>query len=220
MQILLKPEQVERKLFVHGRKTADDTEPPVDIEPLEPDLHIVDRILRANRNSESLNELQNQAQDDKEDNWKLEDGLLLWKDRLFIPDDDPKLQTRLLDEVHSQVSTAHPGQTKTQQLIKNRYYWPTWRKDVERYVRNCTKCQQAKNPRDKTPGLLNPLPIPERPWQHISMDFQSFPKDKRGCDAAFLVVDRFSKRPVSMPCYKTTDAAEMAQLFVEHIYQH
>src|SRR5699024_5073809 len=129
------------------------------------------------------------------------------KDRLFVPDDNPELRTRLLDEVHSQVSTAHPGQTKTQQLVQNRYYWPTWRKDVERYVRNCAKCQRAKNPRDKTPGLLNPLPIPERPWQHISMDFRSFPKDKKGYDAALVVVDRFSKRPISMPCYKTTDAA-------------
>ena len=86
--------------------------------------------------------MRNSARDDKNEDcsWKLEDGLLLWKDRLFTPDDDPELRTRLLDEVHSQVSTAHPGQTKTQQLVKNRYYWPTWRKDVERYVRNCNKC--------------------------------------------------------------------------------
>ena len=42
MQILLKPKQVEREHFIHGWKTADDTEPPVDIEPLEPDLYIID----------------------------------------------------------------------------------------------------------------------------------------------------------------------------------
>ena len=42
MQILLKPEQVEGKYFIHGQNTADDTKPSVDIEPLESDLHIVD----------------------------------------------------------------------------------------------------------------------------------------------------------------------------------
>ena len=42
------------------------------------------------------------------------------------------------------------------------------------------------------------------------MDFQLFPKDKKGYDAALMVVDQFSKRPISMPCYKITDAAEMA----------
>ena len=52
------------------------------------------------------------------------------------------------------------------------------------------------------------------------MDFQSFPKDKKGHNTAFVVVDQFSKRLISIPCYKTTDAAGMAQLFVEHVYQH
>ena len=70
------------------------------------------------------------------------------------------------------------------------------------------------------PGLLKLLPIPEQPWQHISMDFWSFPKDKKGYDTAFVVVDWFSKRPISMPCYKTTDTAGMAQLFMKNVYQY
>ena len=52
------------------------------------------------------------------------------------------------------------------------------------------------------------------------MDFQSLPKDKKGYNTAFVVVDWFSKRLISMPCYKTTDAAEMAWLFVEYVYWH
>ena len=52
------------------------------------------------------------------------------------------------------------------------------------------------------------------------MDFWSFPKDKKGYNTAFVVVDWFSKRPISMPCYKMTDAAGMAQLFMENIYWH
>ena len=35
-----------------------------------------------------------------------------------------------------------------------------------------------------------------------------------------MVVDWFSKRPISMPGYKMTDAAGMAQLFMEYVYQH
>ena len=140
---------------------ADDTKSLVNIELLEPDLYIVDQVLWVNQNSKFLTELQDQAQDNKKDSWKLEDSLLLWKDWLFISNNDPELQIWLLDKVYSQVSTAYLEQTKTQQLIKNCYYWPTWRKDVEQYVWNCAKCQQAKNPWDKTTGLLKPLPIPE-----------------------------------------------------------
>lgn len=42
------------------------------------------------------------------------------------------------------------------------------------------------------------------------MDFHSFPKDKNGFDAAYVVVDQFSKHPISIPCYKRITAEEMA----------
>ena len=50
------------------------------------------------------------------------------------------------------------------------------------------------------------------------MDFWLFSKDKKGYDAAFVVVDWFSKRLISIPCYKMTDAAGMAWLFIEYVY--
>jgi transposase InsO family protein len=130
------------------------------------------------------------------------------------------LRTHLIREVHDQISTAHPGRDKTYRLLKDRYYWKGMLADVERYVRNCHPCRRASSPRDKTPGLLQPLPIPDRPWQHISMDFVSFNKDKRGYDNVLVVVDRLSKESISIPCYKTTTAEEMASLFIYHIWRY
>lgn len=203
-QILLKPESIERSVHMNA---------------LEPTLQIVDQVLKANRDSPTAEEHREKARGEK-DGWTLQDGLLLKGNRLFIPNDDPELRTQLLDEVHTQVSTAHPGRTKTQQLIQTRYYWPTWRQDVERYVRNCSKCRRAQNPRDHAPGLLQPLPIAERPWQHIAMDFRSFPPDKDGYNMALVFVDRFSKRPISIPCKKTATSEDVARMFIEHIYRH
>ena len=212
MQIFLKPDNVDSKV------QADLT---TEIKPVDPEVHIIDQVLRSNRESPVLEaEREHCRNNPSDEDWNLTDGLLLYKERLYVPDSDPELRTRLLDEIHSQISTAHPGRTKTGQLVQSRYYWPTWRRDVERYVRNCSKCQRARNPRDKTPGLLQPLPIADRPWNHIAMDFRSFPKDKKGFDAAFIVVDRLSKRSISMPCYKTTNAEEMAQLFIANVYRH
>ena len=48
---------------------------------------------------------------------------------------------------------------------------------MQAYVKTCHVCQVDKTERKKQVGLLQPLPIPERHWQCISMDFISeFPK--------------------------------------------
>jgi transposase InsO family protein len=73
-------------------------------------------------------------------------------------------------------------------------------------------------PRDHTPRLLQPLPVPDHPWQHISMDFKSFPRNKNGYNAILVVVDRLSKQAFSLPCFKTTTAKDIAELYIQHIY--
>ncbi|KAL0345666.1 UNVERIFIED_CONTAM: Transposon Tf2-11 polyprotein [Sesamum radiatum] len=56
------------------------------------------------------------------------------------------------------------------------------RDDVETYVRTCLICQQDKTDHQKKTGLLQPLPIPTRPWESVSMVYISglpkgLPKD-------------------------------------------
>ena len=92
--------------------------------------------------------------------------------------------------------------------------------DIERFVYNCYACRRSIVPRDKIPSLLHPLPIADRPWQHLSVDFKSFPKDRRGFDTIAVFVDRFGKRPISIPCYRTIDALELAQLYLIHVYKY
>src|SRR5436309_8064866 len=75
-------------------------------------------------------------------------------------------------------------------------------------------------PRDKTPELLKPLPIPERPWQYVSMDFHELPKDRSGYDAVMIFVDRFGKRAITAPCYKTVDAKETTKIYIRYVYPH
>ena len=50
------------------------------------------------------------------------------------------------------------------------------------------------------------------------MDFKSFPQDKHGYIAVFVVIDRLSKQAFSIPCYKTTTARDMADLYIQYIY--
>ncbi|KAL2695017.1 hypothetical protein AAEP93_007409 [Penicillium crustosum] len=140
---------------------------------------IVERIKQANRQSLELDEFRQKAQEGGGSRWTIQDGLLLYEGRLEVPDDGD-LRARLLDEIHRQPLTAHPGIEKMKKLVSTRYHWHGWVTDVKRYIDNCLICKRTKAWRDRVPGLLRPLPIPERPWQHLSMDFRSFPKDRHG----------------------------------------
>jgi hypothetical protein len=137
----------------------------------------------------------------------------------LVVSDEGDLRARLLDEIYCQPSTAYPGREKTKRLLQDRYYWETWRYNTERYLDNCMICKRTKSLRDKTPGLLLPLPISDRPWQHLSIDFCLLPKDRYGYDAVFAIIDRLTKRLVSILCYKDIDAEEMAKLFVIYVYR-
>ena len=43
--------------------------------------------------------------------------------------------------------------------------------DIESYCKTCGMCMTSKDMNSKLTGLLHSLPIPNRPWQSIGLDF-------------------------------------------------
>ena len=93
------------------------------------------------------------------------------------------------------------------------------RKDVERFVANCHTCCRTKPRRHASHGTLLPLPVPDRPWQDISMDFVVGLPQSKGFNTIWLVVDRHSKQRHFVPCMTTIDAQDLASLFIDNIFR-
>ena len=112
---------------------------------------------------------------------------------------------------------GHFGVKKTEDVLATHFFWPKMRRDVERFVARCTTCQKAKsrlNPR----GLYMPMPVPSVPWEDLSMDFVlGLPRTKKGRDSIFVVVDRFLKMVHFIPCNKSDDVVNVADLFFREI---
>jgi hypothetical protein len=149
----------------------------------------------------------------------IQDGLLFKGNQLCIP--KSSMRENLLKEKHSGGLAGHLSHDKTFAQLNSLYYWPGMRTDVRKFVNRCRICQHAKGKRQNT-GLYQPLPILERSWDAVSMDFLlGLSRTHRGCDSIFMVVDRFSKMAHFIPCQKTSDATHIANMcFKETVRLH
>ncbi|KAI4313074.1 hypothetical protein MLD38_037849 [Melastoma candidum] len=142
-------------------------------------------------------------------------GFLFRDSKLCIP----KSSTRelLIREVHGGGIVGHFGVDKTLAMLQEHFYWPRMEKQVRGLIARCATCQQAKS-RVQPQGLYTPLPVPERPWEHVSMDFVlGLPRTQRRKDSIMVVVDRFSKMAHFIPCQKTDDATNVADLYFREV---
>ncbi|GKB47293.1 putative reverse transcriptase domain-containing protein [Tanacetum coccineum] len=95
----------------------------------------------------------------------LHNGFLFKGNQLCIPNSSLLLQ--IIKELHSD---GHVGRDRTLQLVQASYFWPTVRKEVDRYVKRCRVCQVSKGTATNA-GLYMPLPVPLQPWVNNSMEY-------------------------------------------------
>jgi hypothetical protein len=160
--------ELQQALVAHIEEVEESEEPSL-LEPL------ADRIREAQALDETcsrvLASLEKGERSDKEvslAHCEVVDKLLVYNDKVWVP---KRLRTEVIRLVHDGIETAHPGLAKTMFHVKKSYYWPAMWLSVSRYIRNCHTCKRSKASRNKKTGHLNSLPVPDRPWRHISMDF-------------------------------------------------
>jgi hypothetical protein len=141
-------------------------------------------------------------------------GVLLFRHKVVIPNWEP-LRTALVQKTHDSHITGHPGRDNTLAILSRGYFWAEASKTVRRFCANCDVCGRSHVWRERKKGLLLPLPIPERFYCELSIDFiTDLPARKKG-DPRYLMVitDRLAKT-VTLEDMITMDAPTCAKKFV------
>ncbi|GJZ58695.1 putative nucleotidyltransferase, ribonuclease H [Tanacetum coccineum] len=106
---------------------------------------------------DSLRHIRTQDKAGEKLDFFLHDEFLFKRNQLCIPDSSLRLQ--IIKELHGE---GHVGRHRTLQLVQASYFWPTMRKEVDRYVNRCRVCQVLKGTTTNA-GLYMPLHVPLQP---------------------------------------------------------
>ena len=124
------------------------------------------------------------------------------------------LQKQALQQNHDVASAGHQGSFKTLRRLRQKAYWVNMTQDVDRYCRECTKCQQSKFTAPTRAPLTN-VPI-GRPWQMVAIDILEVPVSLHDNRYLLVVQDYFTKwaEAIPMPDQKASRiTCELVRLF-------
>jgi hypothetical protein len=106
------------------------------------------------------------------------------------------------------------------EVFQKYFYWLKLRQDVSKYIRSCTTYSITK-PTIKKKGLYTPLLTPNKPWEHISINYMSgLPSTKHDNDSIFVVVDRLSKMAILTASKKNIIVEATSKIVFEHVWVH
>jgi len=91
--------------------------------------------------------------------------------------------------------------------------------DIE-YVHTYIICQHDKLDTKRQGGLLHSLPILERPWMSVSMEFITQLPQAQGYNGILVIVDHFSKYVVFIPTKMPCGAEKTTKLFFMNVVKY
>ena len=112
------------------------------------------------------------------------------------------------------------GERKTLHKLQSTCYWEGMRKDIEDYVRGCQVCAAVKSRQKAPAGLLQPLPIPHRPWEVITLDLMGpLPMSEDHHSAVWAVTCKFSKQVHLIATSMKVTSEKTARLLIDHVFK-
>ena len=87
--------------------------------------------------------------------------------------------------------------------------------NIESYCKTCSICATSKDANSKLTGLLHSLPIPDRPWQSIGLDFMGPLPKSNNFYYLLVVIDRLTSQVHLVPTMMTVTARHVPWLILK-----
>lgn len=139
-----------------------------------------------------------------------------WREKLYVP---RSMRNMILEQIHNSPAAGHWGIMKTLDLLTRTFDWPNARADVLKFCSLCRSCQAIKVDHRPPQGTMMPLPVPDKPWSKIGVDFIVKVPLSKGFDSVMVVVDHFSKHAHFIPANETWKADQLAENFINHVFK-
>jgi hypothetical protein len=110
----------------------------------------------------------------------VEDGCLLWGNRVVVPE---KGRAQILSLLHE----GHPGILRMKRLARSVAWWPGMDEAIESTVNKCQLCQE--NQKSPNPVMVHPWEWPNSPWTRVHADYAGPLEGKM----FLILVDAYSK---------------------------
>ncbi|ESK82843.1 reverse transcriptase-rnase h-integrase [Moniliophthora roreri MCA 2997] len=153
--------------------------------------------------------------------WEIREGLLFYKDQIYILD-ATELRRKIIQMIHKTPRIGHPGQWNTLEQVQRDFWWPGMAKFVKSFIDGCVPCQQSKVNMHLTKTPIQPFQHAPNsfPFQMCTMDLITDLPECDGMDSILVMVDHSSMKGVIFtPCTKKSDATEIADLLIQHVYK-
>jgi hypothetical protein len=108
--------------------------------------------------------------------------------RLCIDTDEEK--KHIFKEIHD--DGGHLGLYKSAEAIRERFYWPYWKRDLKQHLKRCFACETKKSDREPHKEELFPKES-EKVFERVHVDICGPVTESDGCKHIIVLQDAFSK---------------------------
>ena len=135
-------------------------------------------------------------------------GLIYRMNQIVLPE---KLQKEIINIAHEM---GHFGKTKTKQMLRSKYWFPTMNTMIDQTIVQCFECFQVAT-KQHTEEPIKLSVIPHKSWEPIVIDFGGpYPDGHYN----LVAIDKRTRYPEVKVTYMT--AFKPAQAKLKHMFAH